>query len=279
MIDLRGANLLLALDSRMENPYVARIMSSKICVIIPARLSSSRFYGKVLWNFRKIPMIEHVYRRASLAISRDHIYITSGDKDILDYMGSIGANVIKSKKVHNNGTSRAAEASINLPYKYVIILQADEILVEPAHLTKLINSIIKDGVENFYNLITSSKAKNDLYDVNIVKCFTDKNNFLNNFFRTPENTQVGVTKVSKVIGIMAFRKTSLLNLSSMEDTSLQTKNSIEQFKIIEHGFNLKGILVDSDYPSINTESDIALVESFIKKSLVQKKILSQYVNQ
>jgi CMP-2-keto-3-deoxyoctulosonic acid synthetase len=65
----------------------------------------------------------------------------------------------------------------------------------------------------------------------------------------------------------------------MEDTSLQTKNSIEQFKIIEHGFNLKGILVDSDYPSINTESDIALVESFIKKSLVQKKILSQYVNQ
>jgi len=106
----------------------------KICIVIPARMDSQRFPKKVLWEFLGIPMIEHVYRRACLSLPSEHVFIASGDNEILTKMSSLSANVLRSSKEHLHGTSRVAEAVESLDYNHVIILQADELLIDPSHL-------------------------------------------------------------------------------------------------------------------------------------------------
>jgi 3-deoxy-manno-octulosonate cytidylyltransferase (CMP-KDO synthetase) len=256
----------------------AHLDSNKYCVIIPARLDSSRFPGKVMWKFRNMPMIEHVYQRTCLTFPAKHTYIASGDHEILNHMSSVGANVIISKKIHNNGTSRSAEAAFHLPYENIIIIQADEILLDPEHLLVLLNDMNNNIDNNFFNLVTSLGDSTELGDISIVKCIMEQDNAISFLFRKIEDFQEVSEKINKVMGVLAFRKESLLRLTKKPDSKLQKLTSIEQFKILENGFNLRGVPVSYGYPSINSPEDIDIVKESIEKSKIQKNILWKYEN-
>jgi 3-deoxy-manno-octulosonate cytidylyltransferase (CMP-KDO synthetase) len=256
----------------------AHLDNNKYCVIIPARLNSSRFPGKVMWKFRNMPMIEHVYQRTCLTFPAKHTYIASGDHEILNHMSSVGANVIISEKIHNNGTSRSAEAAFHLPYENIIIIQADEILLDPEHLSTLLNDMNKNIDHNFFNLVTSLSDRTELDDISIVKCIMEQDNAISFLFRKIEDIQEVPGKFNKVMGVLAFRKDYLHRLTKKPDSKLQKITSIEQFKILENGFNLRGVPVDYGYPSINNPEDIDIVKRLIEKSKIQKTILWEYEN-
>jgi CMP-2-keto-3-deoxyoctulosonic acid synthetase len=82
----------------------------------------------------------------------------------------------------------------------------------------------------------------------------------------------------KIMGTYLVARQNLLQLVNTSESTNQRKLSIEQLKIIENGLQLKGILVDSGYPSVNTTEDIALVEDFIKTSSWQRQIVKSYAN-
>ena len=48
--------------------------------IIPARFASTRFPGKPLAIIKEAPMIEHVYRKASMALEK--VFVATDDKRI-----------------------------------------------------------------------------------------------------------------------------------------------------------------------------------------------------
>ena len=53
--------------------------------VIPARMESSRFFGKPLAHIAGIPMITHCYERALLCPEIDHVVIATPNKEIMDY--------------------------------------------------------------------------------------------------------------------------------------------------------------------------------------------------
>jgi len=57
----------------------------KIYGIIPARMAASRFPGKPLKKICNIPMVEHVYRRASLFKSWKKLILATCDKKIVEF--------------------------------------------------------------------------------------------------------------------------------------------------------------------------------------------------
>ena len=240
-------------------------------------MDSVRFHGKVLWKFHNLPMIEHVYRRACLALSPEHVYVTSGDSEILDYMKSIGVNVVKSNRTHNDGTSRVAEAIESLNYDYVVVLQADEILIEPNHLIKLLNSIRKKPDNNFWNLVTHLSSELELLDQNIVKCALNKKNEIMFLFRSNPFPSLNPKIFNKIMGTIAFEKRSLISLTLEPDSVFQLANSTEQIKILDYGNTLHGVLVSNSYPSINIPSDVEDVKKFSQENPSQIKILNTYV--
>lgn len=251
--------------------------NSDTCIIIPARLNSTRFPNKVMWNFQGIPMIEHVYRRAAMALHSKHIYVTSGDSEILSHMHSVGANTIPSKLLHKDGTSRAAEAAKKLRYENVIVLQADEILIDPDHLQQILNSIQEKSIYNFWNLITNLNSESELNDKNVVKCVINKQKEILFIFRNNPFIDSNLNIFKKIMGTIALKRNFLITLSSMPDSPLQLANSIEQLKIIEYGYKIAAIDAQYSYPSINSRFDIQLVHKFIENHEKQKLILGCYV--
>lgn len=239
-------------------------------------MDSQRFPKKVLWEFLGIPMIEHVYRRACLSLPTEHIFIASGDDEILSKMSSLSANVLRSSKKHLHGMSRVAEAVESLDYNHVIILQADELLIDPSHLKALMDKIHKLQEINCFNLITNIDNNSQLVDKNIVKCFVDSDLNITHLFRFDEENKKS-RPVYKIMGTIAMTKLSLLHLSKVQDSKNQEVLSIEQLKIIDNGFSLTGVIVDSSYPSINTFNETQIVKAYVDKNFRQKQILASYV--
>ena len=83
----------------------------KIIGIIPARMGSSRFYGKPLYPILGIPMIEHVYRRAKMYAHWDHLILATCDKEISEFADSVDIPVVMTSDSHTRALDRVAEAA------------------------------------------------------------------------------------------------------------------------------------------------------------------------
>jgi 3-deoxy-manno-octulosonate cytidylyltransferase (CMP-KDO synthetase) len=192
-------------------------------------------------------------------------------------MKSKGANVIKSNRTHNDGTSRAAEVVEKLNYNYVAVLQADEILIDPLHLIKLFDSVKTNKEIKYFNLVTNLNSDVELNDSNVVKCALNNKNEILFIFRQSPSKDASFKIFRKIMGTIIFERNSLFALTSSPDTPLQVANSTEQLKILELGYTLKAVNVESSYPSINIEDDIEIVQNFVKDNERQKIIMSEYV--
>jgi 3-deoxy-manno-octulosonate cytidylyltransferase (CMP-KDO synthetase) len=254
------------------------ISNNDVCLMIPARMGSKRFPGKVLWEFKGLPMIEHVYRRATLVIDPKNIFITSADSIILNHMNKIGANTVRSTKEHPDGTSRCAEALSNLNYQFVIVLQADEILIDTDHIISILNAIKNNPSGKFWNLVSRLETESDLNNINVVKSIVEDNGEITSIFREPPSNKLNSENMYKIMGVIAYDKRSIIQLTEdSESFAFLQGSSIEQLQILNSSSTLHSVKVDYSYPSINTKSDIGLVESFINNSLRQQMIFKYYV--
>ena len=82
----------------------------RIIGYIPARMGSSRFFGKPLHPILGIPMIGHVIERARMFKKWDHLYLTTCDKEIAEFGESVGISVIMTSDSHVRALDRIAEA-------------------------------------------------------------------------------------------------------------------------------------------------------------------------
>ena len=144
--------------------------------MIPARLNSKRLPGKVLKDFLGIPMIEHVWRRAQLTNPLLDVVITTDSIEIKKVVEKFGANCILTSKNHDNGLSRVGEIANQLQWDHYLILQADEMLIEPESLNLLARISQSNSKFEFFNLITKLEKSEEISDVNVVKCLTRDDN-------------------------------------------------------------------------------------------------------
>ena len=248
----------------------------KIIGVIPARLSSTRFNKKVLYKFFGLEMVEHVRRRGLLSNLNEDVYVASCDNLILKLVENSKGKTIKTGKHHLNGTSRVAEAIQNIDCSHVILLQGDEPLILPSHINKIINMIYKNPEINCWNATSKINNYKDLNEQSIVKCAISKNKYIIDCFRKSPyfcNFATQRNFIRKVLGIIAFRKDFLLNISLLEDTQISKIESIEQMKIIENDFKLKSFDIFPNLPSVNVELDIEAIYNTYKKSKIQKHFL------
>lgn len=253
-------------------------MFTKIIAIIPAHLASIRFPRKILFPFHGLPMIEHVRRRALLSHAVSDVYVATCDEEIADVIHRNGGNVIMTSATHFNGTSRVAEAVQTLDCTHVILLQGDEPLLLPRHLDQLAFAISENPNGNAWNATGPIEHPEELDRHSFVKCMiTQTEQILVCFRRTPFFCSFEKQKmfVRKILGLIAYRKEFLLNLTSMPEGVIEQAELIEQMRIIENGFILNSVSVNPSLPSVNepTESDIVL--KYIQGNPEQQTLLEQ----
>jgi len=182
--------------------------SKDIAIVIPARLNSRRLKNKVLIKFNGLEMIEHVRRRALLNRYAVPVFVLSGDNQILDLIKSYGGLCYKSRLHHANGLSRVSEAMSSLNFSNFIVVQADEVLIDPESINILI-SYVKKNKFDAVNCVTKIKTLKDINDVNIVKCILDEQkNILNIFRKSPliSELKIQLNELMKITGLFAFKK-------------------------------------------------------------------------
>lgn len=252
----------------------------KQIVVIPARLNSQRFPNKILLDLKGLPMIEHVRRRVLLAKQVDEVYIATCDEEIRTVLQGYGANVIMTSNQHKNGTTRVAEAVQNINCSEVILVQGDEPLLLPRHLDILIETIRNDNHSVAWNATGPIEDEEELMRPSFVKCAINNNRILYCFRKSPSyNTFISQQQyIRKILGLIAYRKDFLMELTQFEVTPIEQIESIEQMRIIEKGFSLSSIPFELSQPSINEPQEVEDVWRYVSKNIEQKRLLESVLD-
>jgi 3-deoxy-manno-octulosonate cytidylyltransferase (CMP-KDO synthetase) len=250
----------------------------KIVAVIPAHLASVRFPGKILFKFHGLPMIEHVRRRALLSGAVSDVYIATCDEEIATAIRDFGGKVIMTANTHTNGTSRIAEAVQNIDCSHVVLLQGDEPLLLPRHLESLVNAIKENPEGDAWNATGPIEHEEELDRHSFVKCaVASPNRVMFCFRRSPLYSELKhqQTIVRKILGLIAYKKDFLMNITSMPASPIETVEFIEQMRILENGFSLQSVPVSPSLPSVNEPAEAHIVLDYIESNEEQKLLLAE----
>ena len=247
-----------------------------IVAVIPARLSSSRFPRKVLFPILGLPMVEHVRRRALLSNAVTDVFVATPDKEVADLIRGFGGRVIMTSDEHLNGTTRVAEAVASIDCSHVLLLQGDEPLLLPRHMDLFAKAIAVNQIGEAWNATSQIEKADELDLKSFVKCTVSASGKIQYCFRrTPYFSTFEVQRsfVHKMLGIIAFRKDFLIQLTSFFPSVVEKAESIEQIRIIENGKNLQSVLVFPSLPSVNEPNEVELVLEVLRQDFEQQAIL------
>lgn len=253
----------------------------KIVAIIPAHLASVRFPGKILFPFHGLPMIEHVRRRALLSKAVSDVYVATCDKEIADVVSGYGGDVIMTANTHINGATRVAEAIKDVDCTHVMLLQGDEPLLLPRHIDIFSEAIAAEPGGDAWNATGPIEQEEELDRHSFVKCAVSlSNHIMYCFRRVPcySSFELQRTFIRKILGIIAYRKDFLLQLTTLPMSPIEQAEFIEQMRIIENGYAIKSIPVEPSLPSVNEPEEADIVLKYISSNAEQKALLDRILN-
>lgn len=131
----------------------------KGAIVIPARYQSSRFPGKPLADILGRPMIQHVYDKCCQAIDPSYVYVATDSHQIKSVVQSFNGKVIMTSSDCLTGTDRLAEANDYLNQEFLINVQGDEPMIDPASISSAYNYMANDSsqVLNCYSKIENNE--------------------------------------------------------------------------------------------------------------------------
>ena len=242
----------------------------KIIAIIPARMGSSRFYGKPLKLINKIPMIQRVYENVKKCSYIDDVFVATCDEEIKEFIIKIKGNVIMTKKTHTRASDRCAEALKKIEsikknkYEIVLMVQGDEPMILARMLNKICKFMLKNKNSLVSNLIAKINDKIEFNDPNSIKVVKSMENKAIYFSRKAIPFQVNNLKnVYKQVCAIPFRRDFLLKYLKLKSSPLEKLESIDMLRVIEYGYDVNLIKVSGIIQSVDTKEDLKKVEKLI----------------
>jgi len=233
----------------------------KITALIPARLNSSRFNGKLMMDLCGKPVITRTYNAVLSSNLFSSVIVVTQDNEIYEEITSNNGNSILIEKDYNSGTDRIADACVKLEADIIVNIQGDEPFINQSSLEKLVN-IFKNDSRNEINYASLMKLMNNEKDINNpnnVKVAVDNNGFAVNFSRKPISSITALSEevFYKHIGVYGYRKDSLISFTKLSPTKLEMTEKIEALRIIESGFKIKMVETLSEFIGIDTKEDLS----------------------
>ena len=233
-------------------------------VIIPARMASTRFPGKPLVDIRGKPMVQWVYERASRARGISRVIVATCDREIVSAVEAFGGDAVMTSDKHRSGADRLAEVAANLDVEIVVNVQGDEPLIDPVSIERAVEPFSGGG-----EVMTSLMVPIDreaAQDANLVKVVVSLDNHALYFSRSPipyfrsqGSGAGGRGQTYGHVGLYAYTRDFLLNYASLEPTPLEKTESLEQLRVLEHGYRIKMVEVAERPMGVDTPEDLERV--------------------
>ena len=236
--------------------------------VIPARYQSSRLPGKPLADIGGRPMVEHVYRRAQAAASVHAVLVATDDARIRDAVTAFGGEARMTAAAHRSGTERLAEAARDLSCDIVVNLQADEPLIDPRAIDRVVRALDENPGVPMSTVRCPLAGGEELTDPNVVKVVVDAGEFALYFSRAaiPYQGAAGTGPVAgtwRHVGLYAYRREFLLHVAALAPTPLERAERLEQLRVLEHGFRIRTVEVAGEPVGVDTPGDLARVRRLV----------------
>ena len=246
---------------------------TNIIGIIPARMGSSRFPGKPLAPILGLPMVGHVYWRSRMSSLLKDVYVATCDREIYDYIASIGGKAVMTADTHERCSDRTAEAMLKVEAEMgrrvdiVVMVQGDEPMVTPQMIEAAVAPLLKDPEIQVVNLMARMDTLTEFEDPNEVKVVVGLDNNALYFSREPiPSRKKGAAQVPmlKQVCIIPFRRDYLLRFNALPPTPLEQVESVDMLRIIEHGEQVHMVLTETQTLSVDTPADLERVKALMK---------------
>lgn len=244
----------------------------KIIALIPARMGSGRFPGKPMALIAGKPMIGHVYERVAVSPMLDITAVATCDREIYEYIESIGGIAVMTGDQHERATDRCAEALVkiekanNTRYDIVVMVQGDEPMTHPEMIDEAVQPLLDDPEVKVVNLLGQIKDRAEFEDRNCIKVVCDLKYNALYFSREPIPTRCKVDNIpmGKQVCIIPFRRDFLLEYTRMTPTPLEVAESVDMMRILEHGIKVRMAPTRHDSHAVDTPDDLKRVERLMQ---------------
>jgi 3-deoxy-manno-octulosonate cytidylyltransferase (CMP-KDO synthetase) len=237
-------------------------------IIIPARFQSSRLPGKPLLRETGKYLIQHVYEQASLAKLAGAVIVATDDSRIMAAVESFGGRAVNTRSDHASGTDRIAEVAKNLDAEVIVNVQGDEPLVDPESLDLLIQLMGTSNAE-MATLAVPINSITQWRDPNCVKVVCDDAGRALYFTRSPvpfvrdgePDFKARPPRFLQHLGIYAYRRSFLLQLSKLPPSTLEQTEKLEQLRVLALGRSIQVAVVKHAAIGVDTPKDY---EEFVR---------------
>lgn len=247
----------------------------KFIGIIPARYASTRFPGKPLALLGGKPVIQHVYEKVAAVL--EAAYVATDDERIYEVVKSFGGQVVMTRTDHKSGTDRIEEAieKIGGEWDVVVNVQGDEPFVAKNQLDTICHCF-DDPTTQIATLGKPFESMEAVQNPNSPKIVVDNMGFAMYFSRSVIPYVRGKEMSSwlthypflKHLGIYAYRKDVLRQVTQLPQSSLEIAESLEQLRWLQNGFKIKVGTTDVETVGIDTPQDLERAEEFLKAQLL-----------
>ena len=248
----------------------------KFIAIIPARYASTRFPGKPLTELGGKPVIERVYERVTSVIS--NAVVATDDERIYAAVEAFGGKVVMTSPDHKSGTDRCWEAYLKQGKEYdvVINVQGDEPFIAESQLRSIMECF-NDEATDIATLVkpfTPADGLAALQNPNSPKVVLDNESRAIYFSRSvipylrgvDEREWLSSHTFYKHIGMYAFRRKALSEVTSLPQSTLEKAESLEQLRWLENGYKIGVGITNVETIGIDTPEDLERAEQFLAKN-------------
>ena len=240
--------------------------------IIPARYASTRFPGKPLAVLGGKTVIQRVYEQVSSVLSE--VYVATDDERIFACVESFGGKAVMTRNDHQSGTDRIQEAveKTDTNADVIINVQGDEPFIQPSQIQTLMQLFDEPSTQigTLGKLFESLEA---VENPNSPKIVTDVRGFALYFSRSvipyirgkQQENWFGEYPFLKHLGVYAYRREVLAEVTKLPQSSLEKAESLEQLRWLQNGYRIRVGLTDVETGGIDTPEDLQRAEQFLNQ--------------
>lgn len=247
-------------------------MHKKIVGVIPARMASTRFYGKPLAKILGKEMIKWVYENSRASSILKELYVATDHVEIEEFCKREKMPCVMTSSLHKNCSERSNEVCQRFGADFVVEIQGDEPTLTSADIDDFINKAFeyeRFDVATQYTDLTFEQAK----DEHNVKLVVDKNSRALFFSRCPipYNLKSQPVRYYKQVGLFLWPAEAIKRFSETPKSYLESIEDTHMLRLIENHFDVLLVYTPKYTVGVDVAEDIKEAEGFLKSSLKKQK--------
>jgi len=235
--------------------------------LIPARLQSTRLPNKLLLSETGKPLLQYTWEAASQARTLDRLIVATDSPEIVKVVNDFGGEAVLTGD-HPSGTDRIAEVvrSIGSGVDIAVNIQGDEPDIDPDQIDTLVTALQSAPSVQMSTLGTPITELEVLQDHSCTKVVCDEQGQALYFSRSmipfcrdrnPEELLESDSPWLLHLGLYAYRRDFLLQLTQLPPSRLEKLEKLEQLRALEAGARIQVSVVEHRAVGIDTPDDYA----------------------